>query len=306
MTASSGNHCIDRVQLLRLEDGLLAVAEAAATREHLAACPRCQALAREFADLSDTVVRMSDSRAGDPCPPPHMIATYAEGLMAQGDRGVLEEHLGRCGHCVAALAALGRELAGLETDPGVETPAWALERAHAMVEVEEAITAPARATAPRPAASRRGAAEMSAFARLVESLRGASFPIAAAAAVAIMVLVQIPEPRLTGPATRGPSLADAVAIRIMAPEEGVIVEPTSAVLAWEVVPGAGTYRVTVSDATGAVVWTAITADSWVRVPALRLFTPGASYAFWVTAVLESGETVESAVRHFTAGHSALR
>ncbi len=306
MTAP-GNHCIDRVELLRLEDGLLAAAEAAATREHLAACPRCQALAREFADLSDTVARMSDSRAGDPCPPPHVIATYAEGLMAQGDRGLLEEHLGGCGRCVAALAALARELEGLETDPGVETPAWALERAHAMVEVEEAITAPARAEAPRPADVRRGtAAERGGFARFIESLRAASFPVAATAAIAIMFLAQIPEPRLTGPATRGSSPAGAVAIRVIAPEEGVSVEPTSAVLAWEAVPGAGTYRVTVTDATGAVVWTAATTDSWVRVPALRLFTPGASYAFWVTAVLESGDTVESAVRRFTAGHPALR
>jgi anti-sigma factor RsiW len=311
MTASSGHSCIDRVHLLRLEDGLLAAAEAAATREHLAACPRCQALAHEFADLRDTVVRMSDSRAGDPCPPPHVIATYAEGLLAQGDRGLIEEHLARCGRCVEALAALGRELAGLETDPGVETPAWALERAHAMVEVEEAITAPARAAAPRPAEgrrteTRRGAGETSGFARFIESLRAASFPVAATAAVAIMFLAQIPAPHLSGPVTRGPSLVGVPEIRIMAPEEGVIVEPTSAVLAWEAVPGAGTYQVTVADATGAVVWTALTADPWVRVPALRIFTPGAGYAFWVSAVLESGETVESAIRRFTAGHSALR
>jgi hypothetical protein len=302
MKVSSGNSCIDRVKLLLLEDGLLAAADAAATREHLAACPRCRALARESDDLSATVARCGDSRAGGDCPAPHVIATYAEGLMAHGDRGVLEEHLGNCGRCTAALAALGRELAGLELDPEVETPAWALERARAMVEGEAA--APKRAAT--TGAARRAAVRPGGFSRFIESLRPAAFPVAALAAIAIMVVVQIPEPRISGSPIRGANPMEEAAIRIMAPEEGVVVEPTGAVLAWEPVPGAGTYKVTVVDASGAVVWTATAADSWIRIPARRVLMPGAVYAFWVSGVLDSGESVESAVRHFTAGRSSLR
>lgn len=301
MKASSGNNCIDRVKLLLLEDGLLAAADAAATREHLAACPRCRALAREFDDLSATVARFGDSRASGDCPAPHLIATYAEGLLAQGDRGVIEEHLGHCGRCTAALAALGRELAGLELDPEVETPAWALERAHAMVEAEAA--APVHAE--RAAVARRATAA-GGFARFIESLRPAAFPVAALAAIAIMVIVQIPEPRISGPAIRGASPMDEAAIRITAPEEGVAVAVTSAILSWEPVPGAGTYEVTVVDASGAAVWTATTADSWIRIPARRVLMPGAGYAFWVSGVLDSGESVESAVRHFTAARFGER
>jgi hypothetical protein len=220
--------------------------------------------------------------------------------MASGDRGVFEEHVASCGSCVAALAALGRELVGIEVAPEVETPAWALARAHEMVEGEEAV--PMRASA---GVARRAAARPGGFSRFVESLRPAAFPIAALAAIAIMFLAQIPEPQISGPAIRGTHL-DETAIRITAPEEGVSVEPSSAILSWEPMLGAGTYKVTIVDASGTVVWTATTAESWIRIPARRVLMPGAVYAFWVSAVLDSGESVESAVHHFTAGRSSLR
>ncbi len=293
MTASSRTDCIDRVTLLLLEDGSLAASEAAATREHLAACPRCQALAREFDDVRDTVARFADTRASADCPGPHVIATYAEGLAAGGERARLEEHLGSCGRCIADLAALGRELAGLETDPEVVTPAWALESARAMVETA------AVKSVPRHAAT-RATAPVGGLARWLESLRAAAFPLAAATALAIMIMVQIPEPRIEGPIVRGPRVEEN-AIRLTAPQEGGSLEATGGVISWEPVPGAGTYTVTVVDESGAVMWTGRSAESWIRVPAGAGLIARSTYAFWVTSVLDSGETIESEVRHFAVG-----
>lgn len=67
-----------------------------------------------------------------------------------------------------------------------------------------------------------------------------------------------------------------------------------AALAWRPVEGAASYRLEVIDAAGHSVIAAAPAETVFVVPADAVLTPGASYSWWVTAVLADGRTVRSA------------
>lgn len=304
--------CVDHSTLLMLEDGTLPLEKAEAARAHVRSCPRCRALAAELDELGEAALRFADTRASGPCPDALLLGAFAEGRLAARERAGCEAHLAACGRCSADLAALARELAGLEVEPGVETPAWALERARALVEVpavasrEEAAAAVA-ARASLSHAARVGEELRSRPAgpawpeRFAEALRRAALPLAAAASVALMVLVQLPEPGQLGPGIRGTSSTGAATgIVLITPSEGGSLMQARGTFRWEPVAGAETYTVTVVDPAGAVVWTTRTSDTRVAVPANLVLGLGESYAWWVETVLDTGEEVESPVSHFTA------
>lgn len=295
--------CIDRPTLLKLRDGALPALEAEAVRSHLEFCPSCGALAGELDELSGAMARFAATRAAGACPDALVLASYAEGSLVGGERSDCEAHLAICGSCTADLAALGRELAGLETQPGINTPAWALERARALVGPGPAVAEPRVAEARAPVWAPRAAAPAAtggSWTQMLARLRAASWPAAAVASLALIVLVQLPDPGIMGSAERGqrPS-AKAPAITLTAPVDGMNLIMSRGLLAWEPVAGADTYAVTVVDAGGGWVWEAETSRSQVALPPGLRLEPGESYSWWVKTVLDSGEQVESTPGRFT-------
>jgi hypothetical protein len=63
--------------------------------------------------------------------------------------------------------------------------------------------------------------------------------------------------------------------------------------------GWATYRVTVTDTTGATRWTTETPDTAVTLPASARLEPGARYYFYVDALRADGWSVQSGPRTFT-------
>jgi hypothetical protein len=240
-------------------------------------------------ELGEAASRFAATRPAGSCPGPHAIGAYAEGQLAGREREALEGHLARCGRCTADLAALGRELAGLEADPEVAVPAWARERARALVD------------APVPARLEPAALEPAGLvARAVAALRAASYyPVAAAVSVVLIVLLQIPAASPPGLAVRGDDGATLPSIVLATPVDGGELESGTRMLTWEPVPQAGTYVVTVVDGTGAILWTGSSVEPWIHCPAAVPLVAGGSYAWWVETLLESGVTIDSPVHHFT-------
>jgi hypothetical protein len=294
--------CIDRITLLKLEDGGLEPGIADATRAHLAACGRCRGLAQELAMLSEVVERFADTRPVGTCPDALVLASFAEGRLGAKERADCEAHLADCGYCAADLAALGRELAGIESEIeakiNVKPPDWALARAHALVEPsrEQVVV---EAAVEGVASERQVESHSSGLARLWTWLRADSFPIAAAASLVLMALLQLPPPEVQGPRVRG--------AQYDSPDDIVLTSPAGetlragGVLSWDPAPGAGTYTVTVMDSSGNLVWTGESNLPRVAIPADLRLKPGAAYSWWVKTVTDSGEEIESPVGHFTAG-----
>ncbi len=290
--------CIDRTMLLKLEDGLLSASEAEAVANHLSSCAHCRALAAELDELGEAALRFADTRAAGACPDAMTLAAYTEGRLGGRELAECEAHLAACGHCTADLAALGRELAGLEVEPGVKTPAWALARAQGLVEARTAVV-DARAEARDEARVEARASQASGgrgwmvFARL----RAGSWTMAAMAATAIILLAQLPPPGAVGPAVRGSRPTPTIVLN--SPIDGANLTAVRGILSWQAIPGAGSYHVTLVDASGNPVWEAETTSTQIAIPATLPLTAGAPYSWWVKTLLDSGEEVESPIGRFT-------
>ena len=126
------------------------------------------------------------------------------------------------------------------------------------------------------------------------------FLVPAAAAAAAVALFAVPGLRDGGDVTRGeggPS-ADAVsAVSVIGPLEGPV--PGDALrFEWHAAGEEALYTLAVTDATGAVVWTAATADTTAALPPSVRLSPGSEYFWYVDAQLSSGETTTSGVQRF--------
>jgi hypothetical protein len=283
--------CVDQATLLMLEDEALPPEEMAAVYAHLDGCRACQMLARELAGWRRTALAFAGRRAAGSCPEAGTLGAFAEGTLAQSERPELITHLASCGHCAADLAALVSELQGVEGEAQAPIPTELLARARELV--------PARAVREPVAMTRTAIGGMSWLDRFVIWCRGASFPVAAAAAVALILLVQIPTPIERLPATRSPdSVPGTSRIVLAVPADGGTLNAAHRILSWEALPGADTYKVTVVDETGGMVWSGETIQSWIECPLAVPFVPGARYAWWVTSGLESGERARSSVQRF--------
>jgi hypothetical protein len=246
-------------------------------------------LARELAGWRRTALAFAGRRAAGSCPDAGTLGAFAEGTLAQSERPALTTHLASCGHCAADLAALVSELHGVEAEAPAQIPAELLARARALV----------AATPARESVAMKGTVvpSMSWFDRFVIWCRSASFPAAAAVALALIVAIQIPAPIERLPATR---TDDNIQGRIVlaVPADGGPLHASNRILSWESLPGADTYKVTVVDETGGMVWTGETMLSWIECPLSVPLVPGARYAWWVTSGLESGERARSSVQRF--------
>jgi anti-sigma factor RsiW len=301
MIRPSASSCVDQATLLMLEDGALAPGDEAAVRAHLIQCRRCEALADELHGWRRTALAFAGAdsataEARKSCPDAAELGAYTEGTLTPEARQVMTLHLAGCGACTADLAALATELAeveAIELEEAVE-PMPAVERASV-----ERARAP-HAAAPSTATAGGGwfGSWLDRVDRLMAGWRHEAFPAAAAIAVALIVLVQIPELNPQAPAERRAEVAPSgPRIVLAAPVDGGVMG--GRLLSWERLPGAGTYKVTVVDDTGDLVWVGETMHHWIEFPPSVPLIPGNRYAWWVTSVLESGERARSSVQRFT-------
>jgi hypothetical protein len=291
----TSSSCVDQATLLMLEDEVLPPEEMAAVYAHLDGCRACQMLARELAGWRRTALAFANRRGTGSCPDAGTLGAFAEGKLAAGERPTITTHLAACGRCAADLAALVSELDGVEAETPAPVPADLLARALSLVPAAVVHEAAAR----EPATMVRTAGGESFLDRFVAWCRSASYPVAAAAAVAIILIVQIPAPIERPPAVRSGEIAPGTARIVLAvPADGGALRAAHRILTWESLPGADTYKVTVVDETGGMVWNGETMTSWIECPLAVPLVPGSRYAWWVTTGLENGERARSSVQRF--------
>src|SRR5688572_3564349 len=164
----------------------------------------------------------------------------------------------------------------------------------------------------RLAADPDARAEMIAVSRLMdEASRPITKPrrnwkpvgIAAVAAVALFALVLIPRDRVRQsgilvPAERLPGAEDGGRVSLLSPEETVPVATADLVFSWGA-EGNASYRVTVANAEGATIWTAVTTATRITLPASIRLNPGGRYSWYVDAMLIDGSSITSGPRAFT-------
>lgn len=125
--------------------------------------------------------------------------------------------------------------------------------------------------------------ELVAVARLLRARRRRQWyvplGVAAAAALVLFIWPRSGEKTTVPPNYREPVVTTTVAPLIVAPR-GATTAPRR--LVWTSVPHADRYRMTLFDATGAVLWESQTSDTTGAIPGTIALRPGASY-FWQVA-----------------------
>jgi len=271
-----------------LEDGVLAPGDEAAVQAHLTHCARCEALADELRSWRRTALAFASGEgagggARKSCPDATELGAYVEGKLTPGARQAMTQHLAGCSTCTGDLAALATELAEVEAVEVLDV---------------EPVAGVARAQAVRTEARSGFGGWLDRLDQLMAGWRQEAFPAAAAIAVALILLVQIPGLNPQESAERridtGPTGARIV---LATPADGGTMG--GRLLSWERLSGAGTYKVTVVDDTGDLVWVGETMHHWIEFPPSVPLVPGDRYAWWVTSVLESGDRARSSVQRFT-------
>lgn len=120
--------------------------------------------------------------------------------------------------------------------------------------------------------------------------------LAALAAAAVLLLVIWPR----APDQRGPERSvvrdgepAAAAVVLVAPDS-VATLPLS--FAWHAVPDATTYRLSLTSATGELIWSGSTPDTAITVPDSVSLPAGGPYYYYVDALLADGTSGTSGVR----------
>ena len=125
--------------------------------------------------------------------------------------------------------------------------------------------------------------------------------VAAGLAAAALAFVLVP--RTSAPpasqATERAVAPNASSIEIVAPVgNGLVGRAGSATIVWRRVEPGATYRVTVTDTTGATLWTTETADTSAIVPASARLEPGSRYYLYVDALRSDGWSVRGGPLEF--------
>jgi hypothetical protein len=124
--------------------------------------------------------------------------------------------------------------------------------------------------------------------------------LAAAAVVAIAgvpLLQRFVAPREQAPAVRAAPTRQAV-IDVIAPREGSA-DGAAVVFTWHAVQDATTYRLTVTDSSGAPLLTRATTDTTVSAPAERTLVRGRVYLWYVDGLRRDGRTSSSGIHSFS-------
>ena len=199
---------------------------------------------------------------------PHLsdveAAAYVDGRLSPAERERADEHLEGCAAC-----------------------------RHEVIEVAN-VVAPSRPAPSRPAVAR--------------PRRRLLVPGLGLAAAALAVLLVRP---WAGVARGRDQLRDAgpVAetegvprIAVVRPAQGDTIGEGDRALAWRSAGADATYRLTVGDAAGRVLWRATTGDTTLAVPDSVFLRPGSTYFWHVDALLPTGLSATTRVQRFTVRH----
>jgi hypothetical protein len=126
---------------------------------------------------------------------------------------------------------------------------------------------------------------------------GAAGVLAAAGVVALVVALPA-RTSVRSPTTERATAPSTSALRVIEPA-GAPVRVANGAIVWHPVEPRATYRVTVTDTTGATRWTTETPDTSVTLPASARLEPRARYYFYVDALRADGWSVQSGPRTFT-------
>jgi len=124
-----------------------------------------------------------------------------------------------------------------------------------------------------------------------------------AAAAAAVILVVLPNRHSDSlqppsPAERRAAGEDGGRVNLLGPGDAAVVPIASARFAWQS-EGDASYRITIADATGATIWTTLTSDTTVVLPASIVLRPGQHYYWYVDAMRIDGSSITSGPRSFT-------
>ena len=125
-------------------------------------------------------------------------------------------------------------------------------------------------------------------------------PAAAAAAILIIVFARPADTPGLGPVLRDGGEEPGLTVSLVAPTDSATVEGGGAVaLTWRSAGSGVSYRVTLTDQRGDVVWSGAASDTTARLPGSVALPAGRSYFWFVDALLPDGRSLTSGVRHFT-------
>ena len=124
--------------------------------------------------------------------------------------------------------------------------------------------------------------------------------LGAAAAAAVVVVIARPSSQHLSdqPVVRGGDEGMPV-IAAVSPTAAAVVSAPSLTFVWRSAGAGAQYRVTVTSERGDVVWTGASADTVQYVPRTARLQRGATYFWYVDALLPDGESATSRVRRFT-------
>ncbi len=122
-------------------------------------------------------------------------------------------------------------------------------------------------------------------------------PALAAAAAALFFVTRSPDTPATEPVLRDGG-EPALTIGLVAPGDSAV-SPGSLTFTWRSAAPRASYRLTLSDERGDVVWSATSIDTTQRPPSRVSWRTGRTYFWYVDALLPDGRSVTSGVRRFT-------
>lgn len=122
-------------------------------------------------------------------------------------------------------------------------------------------------------------------------------PAAAAAAILILVLAHPANPPGRGPVLRDGRGEPGPTVALVAPGDSAAVNAAGLSFTWRSAGRDASYRITLADERGDVVWSAATSDT-ALVPSTQL-RAGKRYFWYVDALLPDGRSVTSRVRRLT-------
>lgn len=124
-------------------------------------------------------------------------------------------------------------------------------------------------------------------------------PITAAAAIAVIVISRPSGPSGTGPILRDGGAESSPTVFLVSPADRGIVERHVS-FTWRSVGARVSYRVTVTDERGDVLWSSAVADTTARLPGAIVLPAGRPSFWYVDALLPDGRSVTSGVRRLMA------
>lgn len=153
-------------------------------------------------------------------------------------------------------------------------------------------------------------AELLAVGRVLRSHRGRRWwyvgpPLAAAAAAAailFLVVNPISRPEAGGPPLRGvgePARAGALQVSAILPLSGGVVQRGALTFVWGAAAPDARYHVTLTDALANEIWSGDTSDTLLVLPESVSLDPGATYLWYVDALLLDGQSATTRAQSFT-------